>query len=157
MWRFVSHDHNTSRRYQSIQYPPSLHLIIILHFVLWLMIFVCTWCSGWCIDYFFHFGMLIIFLAHVIYSGVLFLFTWWPTHPPCKGFTLTRIASHWNVGRWWVVLLGPVHAPSYAPSKPINHQLTPIHPYPPSHLSRFLRRRASLNNGSNLKNIAGTR
>ena len=29
-----------------------------------------------------------------------------PTHSLCKGFALTRIASHWNVGGWWVVLVG---------------------------------------------------
>ena len=27
------------------------------------------------------------------------------THPLCKGFSLTRIASHWNVGGWSVALV----------------------------------------------------
>ena len=43
-------------------------------------------------------------LVLVIYSGVLF-FSWRPTHPPCKDFSLTRIASHLNDGGRWVVLV----------------------------------------------------
>ena len=61
------------------------------------------------------------------------------------------------VGGWcWCWWDQPAHAPSDVPSKPITHQLTPIYPYPPSHHARFLRRRASLNNGNDPKTIAGT-
>ena len=87
MWRLSSHDHSTSRRHyylliNIIFRPPSI-LIITLHFVLWLMIFVCLHlCSCWCVLLiFFHLGLLlIIFFARTCYllRGI-FSFTWWPT------------------------------------------------------------------------------
>ena len=53
---------------------------------------------------------LFIFFAHVISSYFCLVVTHThrpiPTHPLGEGFALTHIASHWNVGGWWVVLGG---------------------------------------------------
>ena len=72
-----------------------------------------------CVVGIFNFGIAVgywfcIYLLRRIYSGFGFLlghshpptYTLSPTHPHSEGVTLTRIASHWNVGRWWVVLVG---------------------------------------------------
>ena len=78
--------------------------------------------------------------------------------PTLQGFCAG--AHRFTLKFWWVV--GGVgvggtnqHAPSGAPSIPLTYQLIPIYPYPPSHHARFLRRRASLNNGIDPMTIAG--
>ena len=106
-----------------------------------------------CCQLFFHLlGVVDFFFAHTC-CLLRFFFTLVTHTPTLQGFALTRIASHWNVGDWWDQ---PARVPSDAPSKPLTHQLTPIYPYPRSHRARFLRRGASLNNGSDSKTIAGS-
>ena len=112
------------------------------------------------VNFVFHLGLLTFVFAHtyLIFTPGHFFFTQWPTHPPCKVFALTRIASQWNVGGWRMVLVlvEPTSARTIRrTSKPLTHQPTSIYPYQPIHHARFLRRRASLNSGSDPKTIAG--
>ena len=92
--------------------PPPSVLITISHFVLWLIffLFVCTWCSCWCVLliffiwdccwlYFFY-TYLLFTPGYLVFHLVTHTHRPIPTHPICKGFALTRIALHWNVG-WW--------------------------------------------------------
>ena len=93
-----------------------------------------------------------IFLVLVINSGSLVFFIWWPKHPLCRGFTLTRIASHqkcWSVG---YVGVGGTNRLTHHPTHRENYLLSTAHTHlptnPPSHHARFMRRCASLYNGS---------
>ena len=59
--------------------PPSIS-IVLLHFVLWLMAFVCTWCS-YCVLFFFHLRLLLSFFLHIpgtcyLLRDIVCFFTW---------------------------------------------------------------------------------
>ena len=173
MWRFSPHDHNTSSRHQSIVYPPPLHsdyYFVFRVIMVWVFLFALGVVVDMCCRLFFIWGccwLLFLHILVVIYFGVLFFCIWWLTstdlYPPTRLARVLRwrVSLHTEMlaGGWWLVCWcwweQPVHVPSNAPSKPLTHQLTPIKPYPPNHYARFLRRRASLNNGSDSKAIAG--
>ena len=107
--------------------PRSQHITtrLLLYVYNTLAIFG-TWCYGWwflfalgvysCWYVLVSFlpGLKIILLAHTsTYYFLVFFFFFHlihahrPTtthHPPWKGFVLTCIDSHWNVGGWWVMV-----------------------------------------------------
>ena len=111
--------------------PRSQHITtrLLLYVYNTLAIFG-TWCYGWWFLFalgvyscwyvlvsFLPLGLKIILLAHsstcyfLVFFFIFHLMTHAhrPTtthHPPCKGFALTCIDSHWNVGGWWGVMVG---------------------------------------------------
>ena len=94
--------------------PPPFWPLFCISCCGWWLLFVCTWCSCWCMLLtFFHLGLLILFCTYLLFTpGYFFLDLVTHTHRPIlthslrKGFELTLIASHWTVGGRWVVLVG---------------------------------------------------
>ena len=106
---------------------------------------------------FFHFGFTLFLQIRTCYllGGIDFCYL--VTHTPTlQGFCAD---AHRFTRKCWRsvggVGVGGTNQPTHHPTHPANHLLanSPIYPYPPSHHAWFLRRRASLNNGSDPKTI----
>ena len=96
-----------------IMYHPPSTSIILLQFVVWLMIFVCIWCSCWWSDacwwYFFHLGLLLNTFLHIhaCYLLLFFVLLGDPhpptyTHPPTSR-RFCADAHRFTLKYWWVV------------------------------------------------------
>ena len=93
----------------NIIYPPPSILILFCVSCYGWCLFVCTWCSCWCVLLISSFGIVVdCFVAHT-YDLLRFFFTWWPAptdlqnpHPPTlQGFCTD--AHRFTLKCWWVV------------------------------------------------------
>ena len=81
-------------------------LLILLYFVLWLMIFVCTWCSCWYVLISFHSGLLLLFFAHTCHlvGGIVFFHLVAHAHRPIP--THIAIVLRWHASLHTEMLVG---------------------------------------------------